>query len=186
MLTKKLKKLIFSSLFFSQTVWGGDLLNVGLRVDMKYESFGESCHLRGLFRHYDLSLEIINNHVSRGQLTKLNHFGPTEQIPMDEQETASFDVRSEAGLSWIKAFSASPSLMHKLMSTAKGLGKSDSCQPPRDLIFEDLGVTAFDFGVEKIDHLLPHLIYSQTVILRGHKPNGDPFRIQLTLTQDRT
>lgn len=185
MLIKKLSKIIFSSLFFSQTVWGGDLLNVGLRVDMKYEAFGESCHLRSLFRHYDLSLEIINNHVNRGQLTKLNHFGPTEQTPLDEQETASFDVRSEAGLSWVKAFSASPSLMHKLMNTAKGLGRGDSCHPPRDLIFNDLGNTSFDFGVETINHLLPHLIHSQPVILRGHKQNGDPFRIQLTLTQDR-
>lgn len=185
MLIKKLSKLIFGSLFFSQTVWGGDLLNVGLRVDMKYESFGESCHLRSLFRHYDLSLEVINSHVNRGQLTKLGHFGPTEHTRLNDHETASFDIRSEAGLSWIKAFSASPSLMRKLMNTSTGLGKSDFCLPPQDLIFDDLGDTVFDFGVEAVNYLLPHLIHSQPVILRGHKPNGDPFRIQITLTQDR-
>jgi len=177
---------IIGVLLFSQASTAAEFLNVGLRVNLKYESFGESCQLRELFRHYDISLESDDRHVRRAQIKKINVFGPEQVLKLNELETASFDVRTDKNLSWIKSFSASPELVRKLLNTADGLGKSDSCKPPQDLTYDDFESIYFDFGIEEVGDLLPHFIYSKPISLRGHKSNGDPFRIELTLTQDRT
>ena len=186
MFIKSLLKLTFGMVFFAHTSIAGELLNVGLRVDLKYESFGEACRLHALFRHYDLSLEVTTNEVTRAQLTKLNVFGSPQNSQLTDQELASFDVRKDQNLSWIKSFTASSDLAKTLLKTAEGLGKSDSCKPPEDLIYDDLDNIHIDFGIEEVGYLLPHFINSKPVILRGYKPNGDPFLIEMTLTQDRT
>jgi hypothetical protein len=177
---------LITLLMFSQNSNAAEFLNVGLRINLKYESFGESCQLRDLFRHYDISLESDDRHVTRAQIKKINVFGQDEVIKLNELETASFDVRTDKNLSWIKSFSASPNLVKKLLTTADGLGASDSCKPPQDLTYDEFESIYFDFGIEEVGHLLPHFIYSKPVMLWGHKSNGDPFRIELTLTQDRT
>lgn len=177
---------VIGLLLFSQSSIAAEFLNVGLRVNMKYESFGEACQLRELFRHYEISLESDNRHVTRAQIKKINVFGQDEVVKLNELETGSFDVRTDKNLSWIKSFSASPNLVKKLLNTADGLGASDSCKPPQDLTYDDFESIYFDFGIEEVGDLLPHFIYSKPAILRGQKSNGDPFRIELTLTQDRT
>jgi hypothetical protein len=186
MLVQKLLKLTLGSVFISYTAFAGELLNVGLRVNLKYESFGEACRLSELFRHFNISLEVLNGNVTRGQLTKVNISGSPQNSKLTDQELAGFDVRRDQNVSWIKSFKASPALTKKLLNTADGLGASDSCKPPGDLVYDDLENTYIDFGIEAVDHLLPVFIYSKPVFLRGHKPNGDPFLIELTLTQDRT
>jgi hypothetical protein len=186
MYKKHFLKIFLVLLFLPQNLFAADLLNVGLRVDMRYETFGEACHLRGLFRHYDLSMEIKNNEVSRAKLTKLNTFGPSIAHSINKQDAATFDVRTEGGLSWIKSFSASPEIITKLINTAEGLGKEDSCQPPTDFISDNLQPVYFDFDVEEVSYLLPHLINSKPVVLQGHGANAEPFRIVITLIQDRT
>ena len=182
----RLIKVAFGSMFFSQALFAGELLNVGLRVNLKYETFGEACQLRDLFRHYDLSLEIKDGDVSRAQLTKLNVFGPPQALKLKTQELASLDVRTENNLSWIKSFSASPEVLKQLINTAEGLGRSDSCKPPQDLLYDDLDFTHFDFGIEEVGYILPSLIDSKPITVRGQTTNGDPFRIEIKLTQDRT
>ena len=102
-MVKNLISLTIGLLIFSQPVVSGELLNVGIRVDIKYESFGESCHLRGLFKHYNISLETDQETASRGQLTKLNVFGPKETQILSQPELASFVIRNDQNLTWIKS-----------------------------------------------------------------------------------
>ena len=183
---RNLIKLILANAFFPYTAIAGELLNVGLRVDLKYESFGEACRLHGLFRHYNLSLEVSSGNVTRAQLTKVNISGAPQNSKLNDQELASFDVRRDQNVSWIKSFTASSDLTKKLLNTADGLGASDSCKPPGDLVYDDLENTEIDFGIEDVDHLLPSFINSKPVFLRGQRQNGDPFLIEMTLIQDRT
>lgn len=176
---------LFGFLSFSSSLFGGELFNVGLRVDLKYESFGEACHLRSLFRHYNLSAELVDGQVKRAQLKSANTRTPSAVQALSQNEVQSLDIRSEQNLSWVKSFSLSPELLRVLYETGHSLSK-DECRPPSDLVIDVQGETQFDFQVEEVGYLLPHLIHSKPVMIRGHKANGEPFKMELILTQDRT
>ncbi len=170
---------------FASSLSAGEFFNVGIRVDLKYESFGEACRLHALFRHYNLSAELADGHVKRAQLQSINTHTPPSVRALSENELQSLDIRSEQNLSWVKSVSFSPELLKVLYQTGHSLSK-DECRPPLDLVIDVGGDTHFDFQVEEVGYLLPHLIHSKPVIIRGHKANGEPFKMELTLTQDRT
>lgn len=177
---------LVSTLFFStQAAASSHLFNVGIRVDMKYEAFGETCHLRALFRHFNLSAEIKDDLVTRAMITKLNTHGPAVSKALTQPELSDLIIKTEQDLSWVRSMVVSQDILQTLIHTGAGLSKYD-CQPPKDLVYETLDPVHFDFEVDSVGYLLPHLIHSKPVIIRGHKSNGDPFRIQLILTQDRT
>lgn len=186
MLLRFAMKAVIVSLFLSQPLSASELLNVGLRVSLKYDTFGEGCHLRSLFRHYNLSLEMVDQQISRARLTKLNVSRPDVAFDLTPSDFVSIDVRTEENTSWIKSFSASPALIKKFLNTADGLGRSDSCKPHEDLVLDELDPIQFDFGVEEVGYLLPYLIDSKPALIRGKRANGDAYQIELTITQDRT
>lgn len=170
---------------FSSSLLAGEFFNVGLRVDLKYESFGEACHLRALYRHYNLSAELVEGRVTRAQLQPVNTRSASKVRALSQDELQSLDIRTEQNLSWVKSLSFSPELLKFFYQTGHSLAKDD-CRPPLDLVIDIQGETQFDFQVEEVGYLLPHFIHSKPVIIRGHKSNGEPFKMELTLTQDRT
>lgn len=172
-------------LFFSSSLLAGEFFNVGLRVDLKYESFGEACRLHALSRHYNLSAELVDGQVKRAQLQSVGTRTPSTVHALSQNELQSFDIRSEQNLSWVKSLSFSPEILRVLYQTGHSLSKDD-CRPPLDLVIDVGSETHFDFQVEEVGYLLPHLIHSKPVTIRGHKANGEPFKMILTLTQDRT
>ena len=176
---------LVSPLFWSaQAAASSHLFNVGIRVDLKYEAFGEACHLRSLFRHFNLSAEIKNDVMTRAMVTKLNQHGPTLRKDLTHEEMSELAIKTEQGLSWIRSMVVSHDLLRTFIQTGVGLSK-DSCQPPEDLVYATLDPVYVDFEVDSVGYLLPSLIHSKPLIIQGHKANGDPFRIQLSLTQDR-
>jgi len=170
---------------FAHPVSAGELFNVGLRVDLKYHSFGESCRLHALFKHYNLYAELTDGRVTRAQLQKINIHGPSTTHNVSENEAQLLDIRTDQNLSWVKSMFISHELLQLIHQTGNGLAK-DACTPPKDLVLDVPGDLEFDFQVEEVGYLLPHFINSKPVIVKGHKTNGDPIRIELTLTQDRT
>ena len=177
--------LLSGFFLFSSSLLASEFFNVGLRVDVKYESFGEGCHLRALYRHYNLSAELVDGQIKRAQLQSTNTRTPSTIRPLSQNELQSLDIRSEQNLSWVKSLSFSPEILKVLYQTGHSLSK-DECRPPLDLVIDVGNETQFDFQVEEVGYLLPHLIHSKPVIIRGHKANGEPFKMELTLTQDRT
>lgn len=177
--------LLSGFFLFSSSVLASEFFNVGLRVDLKHESFGESCHLRALFRHHNLSAELVDGQVTRAQLQSVTTRTPSLIHPLSQSEKSSIDIRSEKNLSWIKSLFVTPETLKVFYQTGYQLAK-DACRPPLDLVIDVPGETHFDFQVEEVGYLLPHLIHSKPVIIRGHKANGEPFKMELTLTQDRT
>jgi hypothetical protein len=185
MIRFNLKYVLLILASMSQTAAAGEFFNVGLRVDLKYESFGESCRLHPLFRHYNLSAEVTDGRVVRAQIAKVKNLVTQNTHPLSDDEMQGLDVRHEKEQSWAKSLVIGPDLLREIILTGDGLS-FDDCIPPRDLIFADESPVVFDFGVEEVGYLLSALINSKPVKIRGTKQNGDPFLITLSLTQDRT
>ena len=93
-------------------------------------------------------------------------------------------VPEENNLFWIRRFYVSPQLLRTFLFAGKGFA-SDSCIPPADFETIPLDGILFDFGVDSVGYLLPHLISSEEVIFRGKLESSKPFRIRISLTQDR-
>jgi hypothetical protein len=177
--------LLSGFFLFSSSLLASEFFNVGLRVDLKYASFGEACRLHALSRHYNLSAELVDGQVKRAQLQSVSTRAPSTVRALSLNELQYLDIRSEQNISWVKSLSFSPEILRVLYQTGHSLSKDD-CRPPLDLVIDIGSETQFDFQVEEVGYLLPHLIHSKPVIIRGHKANGEPFKMELTLTQDRT
>ncbi len=185
MFGSNVKYVLMLLALMSQMAAAGELFNVGLRVDLKYDSFGESCRLHALYRHYNLSAEIHDDVVERAQLTKIKMSESQKVFALTSDEMLALDIRHDQGYSWLKSIAIGPDLLRVIIRTADGLSKSE-CKLPHDVIIENDDHIVFDFGVEKVEYLLPHLMDSNSVKIRGRKENGDPVLMTLTLTQDRT
>jgi len=177
-------KLFLVSLFFSLSAFGSEVLNVGLRVNLEYSDLDKHCKLSALNEAFRLAVQIREGEVIRGRLKKESRFGSSFTRDLSENEMRSIEVLQEAGLMWIKKLSLDPETLNLFLFAGEGFGK-DTCVPPQDIRKATTDTILFDFGIDSVDYLLPHLINSNEVILRGEIPETGAYRIKLSLTQDR-
>jgi len=176
---------IFSLFLWGATSWATDVFSVGLRVNLEYSDLEHHCKLSALVEPHRLSLEILNGKVVRGKVTQGSRFSPVRSLDLTSDEREALEFREEENLFWIKSLRVSPPLLRKLVFSGKGFGQ-DTCIPPQGIATISPDSVTFDFGVESVGYLLPHLIHSNEVILRGQTSQGEPYRIKMSLTQDRT
>lgn len=179
-----MKGLFLAIVVLSSLCWGSDVFNVGLRVNLEYSDLNSHCRLSSLVEPFRLGAEVQNGRVTRAQITKKSRFLEPLVYELNEQELSGLDYREEDNLFWIKQLYVSPELLRKFLFAGKGFG-SDSCIPPEALNAVPLPAVLFDFGVDSVGYLLPALISSQEVILRDKFEGTTPFRIRISLTQDR-
>lgn len=179
-----MKKVFVFLLGLGLPAFSSDVFNVGLRVNLEYSDLYNHCKLSALVEPYRLSAELNEGKVTRALLRKSARFQTEKTIELTEAENQSLEIREEANQMWIKQLFVSPELLKALLFSGEGFG-SDTCVPPAgiDTVFPEQ--VTFDFGVESVGYLLPHLITSQEVILRGKTQENTSFRIRLSLTQDR-
>ncbi len=177
-------KMFPFGLLFSLSALGADLLNVGLQVNLEYSDLDYHCKLSALNQPFRLAVEIRDREVVRARLKKESWFGSSLTRDLSEDEVGNFQVLEEAGLMWFKKVYLSSETVNLLLFAGEGFGK-DSCIPPQGIREAMSEPILFDFGIDSVGHLLPHLIHSNEVVLRGVTQEGNPFRIKLSLTQDR-
>jgi hypothetical protein len=129
-------------------------------------------------------VEINNGELLRGKLKKSSRFNPELSFDLTKEELEGVEVRQEAGLFWIRKIGISPRILKQLLVSGEGFG-SDTCLPLQGVSEVIPDSIVFDFGVESVGYLLPHLIHSNEVFLRGKTESMQPFLIKLSLTQDR-
>jgi hypothetical protein len=132
-----------------------------------------------------LAVEVQDGKVMRGKVTKSSPFGPTTSLDLNLDEGQAIEIREEDDFFWIKSLSVSRPLLESFIFSGQGFGR-DACVPPQGISFMGPDSVTFDFGVESVTFVLPHLIYSNEVVIRGQTLNGNPYRIKMSLTQDRT
>jgi hypothetical protein len=193
-----MKPLILVSAFLLATVAKSaspesaatNLLNVGIRVEMKFDSFGQNCNLAPLYPRFNLSVQMEHGMPVRARISKLARLGVLASQPpsifydLTATELQTLDVRTDQGLSWVKSVELSPEATRMLADAGKGLA-SDACVPPAGLRYSSDQPVSFDFGVEEVGYLLPKMLNSNSILLRGMTAARDPFQIEMTLTQDR-
>lgn len=177
-------KLIVSLLLSGSSLYATQVINIGLRIGLEYTDFDHHCRLSALVEPYRLSAELEEGKVVRAKLTLPSRFLPPVTYEFDGLELERLEILEEGSLVWIKQLFASPALLKQLVYTGRGFS-SDACVPPQELSSLPEEGVVFDFGVESVGYLLPHLIHSQEVRLEGNTESLRPYRILLTLTQDR-
>jgi len=177
-------RILLVSVFSSVLAAGTDAINVGLRVNLEYSDMNHHCKLSALVEPYRLAVEMREGELLRAQIKRSSRFKPEVRIELDDEELAGMEARSESDLFWLKKLWVSPRLLEQLIFSGEGFG-SDSCFPPDGM--RDISPHSFqlDFGVESVGYLLPHLIHSDEVVIRGRTNQSEPFTIRLSLTQDR-
>lgn len=179
-----MNKVFVLCFFFSSLGLGADVFNLGLRVNLEYSDLNTHCRLSALVEPFRLAAEVEEGRVLKAQLSKRSRFLEPFTYELSEEESAGLEFREESNLFWIRRFYVSPQLLRTFLFAGKGFA-SDSCIPPADFETIPLDGILFDFGVDSVDYLLPHLISSEEVILRGKLESSKPFRIRISLTQDR-
>ncbi|NBX76906.1 MAG: hypothetical protein EBQ92_10165 [Proteobacteria bacterium] len=177
-------KYYLLALLFSVSALGTDVLNVGIRVNLEYSDLNSHCKLSALNEPFRLAVQIKDGGVVRARLKKENRFGTPIIRDFREEELRGIEVIEEAGLMWIKEMVLSAETLNLFLFAGEGFGK-DSCVPPQEVKRAQLNRVHFDFGVDSVGYLLPHLLNSNEEALRGESPEGNPFQIKLSLTQDR-
>lgn len=176
---------VVSLFLWGATSWATDVFSVGLRVNLEYSDLDHHCKLSALVEPHRLSLEILNGKVVRGKVTQGSRFSPSRSLDLTSDEREAIEFREEENLFWIKSLRVSPPLLRKLIFSGRGFGH-DTCIPPHGIATIVPDSVIFDFGLESVGYLLPHLINSNEVTLRGQTLQGSPYRIELSLTQVRT
>jgi hypothetical protein len=177
-------KYFLLALLCSVSALGTDVLNVGIRVNLEYSDLNSHCKLSALSEPFRLAVLIKDGRVEQARLKKESRFSTSISHDLSAEELEGLQVRQEADLMWIKQLVLSSTTLKLFLYAGEGLGK-DSCVPPRNMEIEKHGLIYFDFGVESVDYLLPHLLNSNEEVFRGESLEGNPFRIKLSLTQDR-
>ncbi|NBX83032.1 hypothetical protein EBQ90_08090 [bacterium] len=177
-------KLVFVVLLSGSPLLATQVFNVGLRIGLEYTDFDHHCRLSALVEPYRLSAELKAGKVVRAKLTLPSRFLPPVTYELNGLELERLEILEESTMVWIKQLYASPALLKQLLYTGRGFG-SDACLPPRGVSSLPEEGVVFDFGVDSVGYLLPHMIHSQEVNLEGNTESLRPYRILLRLTQDR-
>lgn len=177
-------RLFLILILFGKQLLASELFTVGLQVKFEYSDLHSHCRLSALVEPYRLAAEIENGQVVRARLFKKGpHLSPTD-YDFTKEELRGLEIREEAGLMWLKSLRASSEMLQILIQTGAGLG-SHTCVPPQEIAREVLESSHFDFGITEVGYLLPHLINSNELVFHGRNNFVGPFRIKLSLVQDR-
>jgi len=179
-----MKKILFLFLI-AAPIWALDVINVGLRVNLEYSDLDNHCTLSSLIQPWRLAAEIEDGKVIRARLKKTPTFLPPSTYDLSPREIEGLKIIEEKGHVWVKTFFVSPEILRALLLTGEGSSR-DACVPPQGIATVEPETVLFDFGIESVGHLLPTLIDSEELIIRGQTENSERYRVKLSLTQVRS
>jgi len=179
-----MKKILFLFLV-AAPIWGMDVINVGLRVSLEYSDLDHHCRLSSLIQPWRLAAEMEDGKVVRARLKKTPIFSAPSTYDLTQGELEGLRIIEEKGYVWVKTFSVSPEMLRALILTGEGSSR-DACVPPHGIATVEPDSILFDFGIESVGYLLPTLINSQEVIIRGQTEISERYRVKLSLTQVRS
>ncbi len=177
-------KWVLLSWFGAFTSFGADILNVGLQARFEYSDLFSHCKLSALVEPFRLGAELEEGRVVRARISRNTPGKKPMAYELSEEELQGLEILEEAGLKWVKGLSVNSEILKLFIYAGEGFGR-DACVPPKGISSLNPSTALFDFGVEEVGYLLPHLISSNEVILKGQTQASNSYQIKLSLVQDR-
>lgn len=177
-------KSVVISFLVAASSFGTEVFNVGMQARVEYADLFSHCKLSALVEPYRFAAEVEEGRVIRARLSRKVPDGESISYEFNEEELYRIEIREEGNLKWLKVLPLSSEILSLLIYSGKGFG-ADACVPPSGIASLVPSSNYFDFGVEEVGYLLPHLISSNEIIVKGKTHAANPYQIKLSLVQDR-